>query len=78
MAMIGLLPPKYLPTGEQTGNALRAVRFPTHTNGGRREESKGPVMVGEEARERGERERAIKRSERVGGAGMSSKSMTEA
>ena len=27
---IGLLEPKYLPSGEQTENALKAVRFPTH------------------------------------------------
>jgi len=26
---IGLLEPKYLPSGEQTENALKAVRFPT-------------------------------------------------
>jgi small subunit ribosomal protein S16 len=28
-AQIGLLEPKYLPSGEQTENALKAVRFPT-------------------------------------------------
>jgi small subunit ribosomal protein S16 len=28
---IGLLEPKYLPSGEQTENALKAVRFPTHS-----------------------------------------------
>lgn len=27
---IGLLEPKYLPSGEQQENKLRAVRFPTH------------------------------------------------
>ncbi|KAI7107972.1 hypothetical protein KC365_g14746 [Hortaea werneckii] len=27
---IGLLEPRYLPTGPQTENALKAVRFPTH------------------------------------------------
>ncbi|KAI7002658.1 hypothetical protein KC355_g9668 [Hortaea werneckii] len=30
LSMIGLLEPKYLPTGPQTENALKAVRFPTH------------------------------------------------
>lgn len=30
VAQIGLLEPKYLPSGEQTENALKAVRFPTH------------------------------------------------
>ncbi|KAK5129568.1 hypothetical protein LTR08_003154 [Meristemomyces frigidus] len=30
LSMIGLLEPKYLPTGPQTQNALKAVRFPTH------------------------------------------------
>ncbi|KAF2725326.1 ribosomal protein S16 [Polychaeton citri CBS 116435] len=30
LSMIGLLEPKYLPTGAQTENALKAVRFPTH------------------------------------------------
>ncbi|GAB7336481.1 hypothetical protein MBLNU13_g09767t1 [Cladosporium sp. NU13] len=29
LSMIGLLEPKYLPSGEQTENALKAVRFPT-------------------------------------------------
>ncbi|KAM0722657.1 hypothetical protein Q7P37_002098 [Cladosporium fusiforme] len=29
LAMIGLVEPKYLPSGEQTENALKAVRFPT-------------------------------------------------
>ncbi|TKA21878.1 hypothetical protein B0A50_08614 [Salinomyces thailandicus] len=30
LSMIGLLEPKYLPTGPQTENVLKAVRFPTH------------------------------------------------
>ncbi|KAK0933974.1 37S ribosomal protein S16, mitochondrial [Friedmanniomyces endolithicus] len=30
LSMIGLLEPKYLPTGPQTEKALKAVRFPTH------------------------------------------------
>lgn len=30
MVQIGLLEPKYLPSGEQTENALKAVRFPSH------------------------------------------------
>ena len=30
LAMIGLLEPKWLPTGQQSENALKAVRFPTH------------------------------------------------
>ncbi|KAK5170319.1 37S ribosomal protein S16, mitochondrial [Saxophila tyrrhenica] len=51
MGMIGLMPPKYLPTGEQTQNALKAVRFPTHVSPEEkrearwnRERSKGPIM----------------------------------
>ncbi|KAK4561378.1 37S ribosomal protein S16, mitochondrial [Recurvomyces mirabilis] len=30
LSLIGLLEPKYLPTGPQTEKALKAVRFPTH------------------------------------------------
>ncbi|KAI6815548.1 hypothetical protein KC332_g4080 [Hortaea werneckii] len=30
LSMIGLLESRYLPTGPQTENALKAVRFPTH------------------------------------------------
>nr|POF06972.1 ribosomal protein s16, mitochondrial [Quercus suber] len=30
LSMIGLLEPKYLPSGPQTDNALKAVRFLTH------------------------------------------------
>ena len=45
---IGLLPPKYLPAGEQTTNALKTVRFPTHDMSGVEARqvgmSKGPVM----------------------------------
>lgn len=48
LSMIGLLPPKYLPTGEQTTNALKAVRFPTHDMSGVEVRQvgmpKGPVM----------------------------------
>ncbi|KAK3717669.1 37S ribosomal protein S16, mitochondrial [Vermiconidia calcicola] len=48
LSMIGLLPPKYLPTGEQTTNALKTVRFPTHDMSGVEARqvgmSKGPVM----------------------------------
>ena len=60
------MPPKYLPTGEQTQNALKAVRFPTHVSfeekreaRWKREESKGPVMKAVEENARRAREEEI-------------------
>lgn len=45
--MIGLLDPKYLPTGPQTGAALKSVRFPTHMSARRKEgEQRGGVGGG--------------------------------
>lgn len=45
---IGLLEPKYLPTGPQTDSALKSVRFPTHqprpAKSAAQRSSGGPVM----------------------------------
>ncbi|GAB7359619.1 hypothetical protein MBLNU230_g6802t1 [Neophaeotheca triangularis] len=41
LSMIGLLEPKYLPTGPQTTAALKSVRFPTHQSTRRKEGEQG-------------------------------------
>ncbi|KAH9841212.1 ribosomal protein S16 [Teratosphaeria destructans] len=40
LSMIGLLEPKYLPTGPQTTNALKAARFPVHHLPAQRQEDR--------------------------------------
>nr|OQO23094.1 hypothetical protein B0A51_10678 [Rachicladosporium sp. CCFEE 5018] len=43
MSMIGLLEPKYLPSGEQRETALKAVRFATHVSS----EARSGKVIGE-------------------------------
>ncbi len=51
MKQIGLVEPKWLPTGQQTQNALKAVRFPTQDRSEKR---------GREGAEKGEDSPVIK------------------
>jgi len=54
---IGLLEPKYLPTGPQTERALKAVRFPTHVPSNKT--AVGSETTGEGAVTRAIREAAV-------------------